>query len=384
MWQCLETKARFIHQVMRGETSVRAAEDLDSGALTYAEIKAIASGNPAVVEKIKIDTEIRKLDQLRAVHANQQRHIRWEIRDLPRHITETKQRLAEIEGDIELRNSTEAADFTMTVGNRVFSGKGAREEAARALTFTILSWRDDQSTQPRGQFRGFEILSRGRSGGFGLLQEDERVPELFIRGRATYSANLNPANPVGTVQSLEHTLRSLDKLAAEQRDLVVRAEKELVDYQAQADRPFEHEERLKQLLGRQAEINSQLDLDKGDQQGADSAPGINEDLDKEKARSTAMAAGPGEVAKMAEAYMRASGTSIREIPIVQRTPPHAGSVNGRAVAKDESHIAVATAANRFIVVESTALGRDVRVGERLSLQFSQGRASIENDCDRGR
>src|SRR6266853_2257595 len=75
-WQTLETKARFIQQVMRGETSVRAAEDLDSGALTYAEIKAIASGNPAVVEKIKIDTEIRKLDQLRAVHANQQRHIR--------------------------------------------------------------------------------------------------------------------------------------------------------------------------------------------------------------------------------------------------------------------------------------------------------------------
>jgi hypothetical protein len=96
MWQTLETKARFIHQVTRGETSVRAAEDLESGALTYAEIKAIASGNPAVVEKIKIDTEIRKLDQLRAVHANQQRHIRWEIRDLPRQIAEAKQHLAHI------------------------------------------------------------------------------------------------------------------------------------------------------------------------------------------------------------------------------------------------------------------------------------------------
>src|SRR3954470_22851988 len=119
MWQTLETKARFIQQVMRGETSVRSAEDLESGALTYAEIKAIASGNPAVVEKIKIDTEVRKLDQLRAVHANQQRHIRWEIRDLPRHIAEAQKHLADIEGDIELRNSTEAADFTMTVGNRV-------------------------------------------------------------------------------------------------------------------------------------------------------------------------------------------------------------------------------------------------------------------------
>src|SRR5882724_959141 len=167
MWQTLETKARFIQQVMRGETSVRSAEDLESGALTYAEIKAIASGNPAVVEKIKIDTEIRKLDQLRAVHANQQRHIRWQIRDLPRQTTEAKQHLGHIEADIATRNASESNEFSMTVGNRVFSGKGAREEAAKALTFTILSWRDDQTPQPRGQFRGFEILSKGKSGGLG-------------------------------------------------------------------------------------------------------------------------------------------------------------------------------------------------------------------------
>jgi N12 class adenine-specific DNA methylase len=376
MWQTLETKARFIQQVMRGETSVRAAEDLDSGALTYAEIKAIASGNPAVVEKIKIDTEIRKLDQLRAVHANQQRHIRWEIRDLPRHIAESKQRLAEIATDIELRNTSDAPEFSMTVGSRVFSGKGAREEAAKALTFTILSWRDDQTMQPRGWFRGFEILSKGKSGGLGLLQEDERVPELFIRGRATYSANMNPANPVGTAQSIEHTLRSLDKLAAEQQSRVARAEKELVDYQAQADRPFEHEQRLKQLLARQSELNSQLDLDKGDQQGADAVPEIGEDFNSEKP-ALAVAANPGGVAKMAEEYMRAAGTAIRELPILQRTPPHTGTVTGKAVAKSESHIAVATSANRFVVIETTGLGRELQIGQPLSLIFSDGRPSID-------
>jgi len=383
MWQTLETKARFIQQVMRGETSVRAAEDLDSGALTYAEIKAIASGNPAVVEKIKIDTEIRKLDQLRAVHANQQRHIRWEIRDLPRHIAESKQRLAEIEADIELRNTSDAPEFSMTVGNRVFSGKGAREEAAKALTFTILSWRDDQTLQPRGQFRGFEILSKGKSGGLGLLQDDDRVPELFVRGRATYSANLNAANPVGTVQSIEHTLRSLDKLAAEQQSRAARAKKELADYQAEADRPFEHENRLKQLLARQSELNSQLDLDKGDQQGADSVQEIGEEVQREKSLSPAVL-GSREVARMAEAYMRAAGTAIREMPILQRLPPAAGTVTGRAVAKDDSQIAVATAANRFIVIEAGALGRDVQIGETLSLLFSQGRPSMDNDRGRER
>jgi hypothetical protein len=383
MWQTLETKARFIQQVMRGETSVRSAEDLESGALTYAEIKAIASGNPAVVEKIKIDTEIRKLDQLRAVHANQQRHIRWEIRDLPRQIADAKQHLANIEADVATRNASESSEFTMKVGNRVFSGKGAREEAAKALTFAVLSWRDDQTTQPRGDFRGFEILSRGKTGGFRMLQEDERLPELFVRGRATYSANLNATNPVGTAQSIEHTLRSLDRLATEQQNRVTRIEKELADYQSQADRPFEHEERLKELLTRQSELNSLLDLDKGDQQGADSGPDLKDEPDIGRP-VTARSRGRDDVAKMAEAYMRTSGGAIREMPISERALPQTGPITGKAVAMNEEHIAVATAANSFVIVEVMPLGRDVKIGERLSLRFSQGRASIDEGRNRDR
>ena len=333
MWQTLETKARFIHQVMRGETSVRSAEDLESGALTYAEIKAIASGKPAVVEKIKIDTEVRKLDQLRAVHANQQRHIRWEIRDLPRQIAEAKHHLASIAADVATRNANDTDEFSMTMGNRVFAGKGAREEAATALTFAILTWRDDQSLQPRGVFRGFEILSKGKTGGFGLLQDDERIPEVFVRGQTTDSAKMNPVNPVGTMQSIERTLRNLDKLADDQLSRVARIEKELVGYQAQAERPFEHEERLKQLLTRQAELNSALDLDKGDQQGADSAQEMKDDLDVNQ-NPTPAEPSRDQVAKMAKPYMRASKTAIREMPISQRTPPQTAPVTGRAVAKD--------------------------------------------------
>ena len=215
-----------------------------------------------------------------------------------------------------------------------------------------------------------------------MAKEDDRIPDLFVRRHATYSANLNATNPVGTVQSIEHTLRSLDKLAADQGNRVARIEKELADYQLQADRPFEHEERLKQLLARQAEIDSLLDLDKGDQQGAGPVP----DKDEPDVGRTAPAAscGPAEVAKMAEAYMRASETAIREMPITERTPPQTGQVTGRAVAKDEAHVAFATAANRFFVVSSSSLGRDVQIGERVSLRFHQGRASLENGRSRGR
>ncbi len=271
MWQTLETKARFIQQVMNGQTSVRSAEDLDGGALTYAEIKAIASGNPAVMEKVKTDTEIRKLDQLRAAHRNQQHSIRLQIRSLPSEIKEREERIERLSADITARDGHVGEEFSMRVGNRVYSGKGAREEGAVALTLAVLSWRDDLTLQVRGQFRGFEILSRGRDGTLLIGSDEERLPELFIRGTGIYKAQLNAENPVGTMQSIEHALRSLDKAATDERERAARAEKMLADLAEQAGRPYEHEARLKELLVRQAELNAALDLDKGERQIAPEA-----------------------------------------------------------------------------------------------------------------
>ena len=258
-WQTLETKARFINQVMNGSVTVRQAEDLEGGALTYAEIKAIASGNPAVMEKVRVDTEIRKLDQLRSSHINQQYAIRWQVKSLPEQIDRARKYHAAVSSDIRTRDSHADADFTMRVGNREFSGKGAREEAGSALNKVVMSWRDDRSAQVRGHFKGFEILSRGSA-----YKDGE--PELFIRGRETYKANLNPENPLGTIASIEHVLRGLDRKAEEEQHDIERQEKALADYKVQLGRPFEHEARLNELLSKQAQLNAALDLDKHEAQ----------------------------------------------------------------------------------------------------------------------
>jgi hypothetical protein len=172
IWQVLETKARFINQVMNGSVTVRQAEDLEGGALTYAEIKAIASGNPAVMEKVKVDTEIRKLDQLRSSYINQQHNIRWQVKSLPEQIERARTYLAAVSADILTRDTHAEDDFTMKVGTREFSGKGAREQAGNALNAVIMSWRDDMTPQLRADFRGFEILSRGSA------QKDQRARAL--------------------------------------------------------------------------------------------------------------------------------------------------------------------------------------------------------------
>jgi hypothetical protein len=159
----------------------------------------------------------------------------------------------------------------MSVGKRVYSGKGAREEGATALTLAILSWRDDQTLQVRGSFCGFEILSRGRGTTLLINSDEERLPELFIRGASIYKAQLNAENPIGTMQSIEHALRSLDKAATDERERAARAEKMLADFEEQAGRPYEHEVRLQELLVRQAQLNALLDLDKGERQVAPEA-----------------------------------------------------------------------------------------------------------------
>jgi hypothetical protein len=276
MWQVLETKARFINQVMNGSVTVRQAEDLEGGALTYAEIKAIASGNPAVMEKVKVDTEIRKLDQLRASHINQQHNIRWQVKSLPEQIERSRKYHAAVSADIATRDATADEDFAMTIGNRVYTGKGAREDAGNALAAVVLSWRDDLTIKVRGSFRGFEILSRGSD-------LKDREPDLFVRGREPYKANLNLENPLGTVSSIESTLRGLDRLAENERQEIERQEKALADYRAQLGRPFEHEARLKDLLARQTQLNTCLDLDKHDTQIVDEP----RDSEEEKLSSAA-------------------------------------------------------------------------------------------------
>src|SRR5687767_14299121 len=80
MWQTLETKAKFIAQVMTGDMTIRRVEDLESPALTYAEVKAIASGNPLIIEKAQVDAELMRLTRLRSAHVEEQYRIRTNLR----------------------------------------------------------------------------------------------------------------------------------------------------------------------------------------------------------------------------------------------------------------------------------------------------------------
>jgi hypothetical protein len=100
IWQTLETKARFIAQVMRGDTGMRSAEDVELAALSYAEVKALASGNPLVMEKAGIDAEVAKLWLLKSQWDNQRWANQRESATLPSRIEKIRERIESIEADI--------------------------------------------------------------------------------------------------------------------------------------------------------------------------------------------------------------------------------------------------------------------------------------------
>jgi N12 class adenine-specific DNA methylase len=248
MWQTLETKCRFITQVMTGDATMRRAEDVDSTALTYAEVKAIASGNPLVIEKATIDAEVMRLTRLKKQHAESLYQMRYRVRRLNDHGAILEREIANIREDLRTRISTRGDNFAMTVRNEMFTD---RIKAGRALVFAAAGIKPFESTKAIGSIGGFPIS---------IERFDERAT-LLIHGKHSYRANVSDS-PNGTIASLEHALDSIEDRLRERETDLAQSRRQIVDLTNQFQQPFEHEEKLAVATKRQQEIVAALDITK--------------------------------------------------------------------------------------------------------------------------
>ena len=252
MWQTLETKCRFIAQVMTGDATVRRAEDVDSAALTYAEVKAIASGNPLVIEKATVDAEVMRLTRLKRQHAESHYQMRHRIRRLNDNAVILEREIANIREDLRTRTSTRGDNFVMTVKNESFTD---RVKAGRALVFFAAAVKPFESTKPIGTIGGFPIS---------VERFDERAT-LLIHGKHSYRANVSDS-ATGTIASLEHALDSIEERLRERETDLAQSRRQSVDLTKQLEQPFEHEDKLTSAAKRQQDIITALDITKN--QGA--------------------------------------------------------------------------------------------------------------------
>jgi N12 class adenine-specific DNA methylase len=248
MWQTLETKCRFIAQVMTGDATMRRAEDVDAAALTYAEVKAIASGNPLVIEKASIDADVLRLTRLKKQHADSQYQIRCRIKSLSAQTEITERNIAAIREDLRVRKSTKGDDFLMSVKKESFTDRTA---AGRTLVFLATAMKPFTATQPLGTIGGFSFS----------LQRIEARTNLLIHGKHTYEANVSD-NPLGTIASVEHALSAIPERLAEREDDLRQCAKQREDLGKLVGQAFEHEEKLIAATKRQHEIITALDISK--------------------------------------------------------------------------------------------------------------------------
>src|SRR5207253_450822 len=168
MWQALETKARFIAQVMTGENAARRAEDVGGQELSYAEVKAIASGNPAVLTLAEADAELQRLTVLKKNHADEQYVARRSVRELPGTIDRLAQRLSGLTAD--LATATAHAADPLIIGGRTAAREDAMDLLGQALDALPHFVRETRPF-PLGLYRGLR---------FGVILHPQFAPEAFL------------------------------------------------------------------------------------------------------------------------------------------------------------------------------------------------------------
>ncbi|HWB12727.1 MAG TPA: DEAD/DEAH box helicase family protein [Pirellulales bacterium] len=273
MWQALETKARFIAQVMNGTSGVRRAEDIGGQELSYAEVKAIASGNPSVLTLAEADAELQRLAILKRNHADEQFVARRKTqRELPETIDRLKTRIAGIEQD--MRTIAEHGDDRIIVGKR----RCSHDEALDVLSARLRELPDSVREPRRVELGVMQGLH------FGLLLRPQAGPELFLEGAITSRESMarDRSGPRAIMNAAERLIRGNKERLAESREDLALAVTQLRDYQSRFGAQFEHEEYLSQLTHLRNRLKAVLSGEPVEE-GADPHPPAHELADQIKA-----------------------------------------------------------------------------------------------------
>ena len=253
MWQILENKQKFISQIMTSKSPVRACEDVDDTALSYAEIKALATGNPYIKEKMDLDVQVSKLKLLKANHTSQIYRLESDIaKNFPVQISALKERIAGMQIDSQVVKSVDLQDndtFAMTVGNVLYEDK---KEAGEALIAACAGLKTVSTGGKVGEYHGFTL-----SASYNMFSN---AFELTVKGKCSYKLEIGK-DPVGNMQRIHNTLFSIDRKLTESEQKLETVQQQLATAQEEVKKPFPKEAELNEKMKRLSELNALLNMD---------------------------------------------------------------------------------------------------------------------------
>ena len=273
LYQLVENKQKFIAQIMTSKAPVRVADDVDETALSYSEIKALATGNPLIIEKCNLDMEVARLNMLKASHLNQVYALEELVyRKYPEEITRLTERIEGYEQDVALVAAHPKAQegfCGMEVDGKHYAEK---EDAGKAI-IDVCTRMTGSDAVLLGHYRGFSMV----------LAYDGRSNEyrITLKGTLSHTVTLG-ADVFGNITRLDNALENLaGSLQAEQNSLE-ETKAQLENARTELATPFAREEELAEKTARLKELNILLNMDEKDKTLMDDGPDEGEEIPERK------------------------------------------------------------------------------------------------------
>lgn len=256
LYQLVESKQRFIGQIMTSKSPARSAEDIDETALSYAEIKALCAGDPRIKEKMDLELEVQRLNLLKSNHLSQKYALEDKIaREIPSEMQKTEQRIRGYQQDIERRTEytrPNAEGFSPMIIDGVDYTE--KKDAGTALLEARMHAIGSDAVHV-GEYRGFDMAVS-----FDILY---RVYRLLLRGVVQYTVEMGHDGN-GNIQRIDNLLDSLEKRIVQGNEYIDNLRAEMERAQIEVQKPFPQETELQEKSARLGELNTLLDLDKPD------------------------------------------------------------------------------------------------------------------------
>ena len=261
MWQTIENKQKFISQIMTSKSPVRSCEDVDETALSYAEIKALATGNPHIKEKMDLEIEVSRLKLVKANYLSQKYTLEDSLlKHYPREIRLTQERIKGYEADIALYEQHRSEDFPgmLLCGTHYAEKKDAGAailEACKAMT--------SPEAKEIGTYRGFTLLLS-----YDVLS---KVFRMTLRGELSHTVELG-SDIYGNIQRMENMFEAFPVRFSACEKALVTLKEQMENAKAEVEKPFAQEQELSEKTARLAEFDALLNIDKRENDVLDAEP----------------------------------------------------------------------------------------------------------------
>ena len=270
LYQLVESKQKFIGQIMTSKSPARSIEDIDETALSYAEIKALCAGDERIKEKMDLDIAVQRLKLLKANHLSQKYSLEDSIiKYFPRRITIAKAEIKSAQEHIAIRDANTRPNkdgfSPMVVGGVTYTEKKAAGTAILAARKTLT---DDNAVIPLGEYRGFQME----------LSFDPFYKDYTVKLSGVRDCGVSLGTDVfGNIQRLDNLLNNFEyQLKSAQNDLTT-YETQLASAKVEVEKPFPQEDELKTKSARLDELNILLNMDKQENEIVDGDVGDEAD-----------------------------------------------------------------------------------------------------------